>query len=101
MTYTLPRLQQQSINDFTQASGDILSGFETTDVIEESADPSALRTRLKPYVGNMSGQELADLGRHRHQRQALTFFLRRERGLHPSGDGFGIWMRQSNNGETK
>lgn len=32
----------------------------------------------------------------RHQRQALTFFMRREEGLHPSENTIGIWSRQTN-----
>ena len=50
MTFDLQQLQLQSIEDFTRASSDVLAGFETTDSIEESADPRALCTDLKPYV---------------------------------------------------
>jgi hypothetical protein len=32
---------------------------------------------------------------NRHQRQALTFFRRREQGLHPTEESFGMWSRQT------
>lgn len=32
---------------------------------------------------------------YRHQRQALTFFLRREQGLHPTEDSVGLWAPQT------
>ncbi|CAN9079730.1 unnamed protein product [Alternaria alternata] len=83
MTFGLLSLQQPHVGDFTRDSLDVLSGFETTDDFEPSAKPTALRTELKP-----------------HQRQALTFFLRRERGMHPSKDGFGIWLRKTSGGES-
>ncbi|OAL43119.1 hypothetical protein IQ07DRAFT_593302 [Pyrenochaeta sp. DS3sAY3a] len=83
MTFDLPQLQQPNVQDFSRASTDILAGFETIDSIEEAANPTSLRTTLKP-----------------HQRQALGFFLRRERGLHPSEDGFGIWSRQCSEKST-
>ncbi|KAF2833695.1 hypothetical protein CC86DRAFT_461991 [Ophiobolus disseminans] len=83
MTYDLQHMQQQSVDTFTRTSADILAVFETTDSIKESDNPTALRTCLKAY-----------------QRQALTFFLRRERGLHPTEDGFGIWSRRSSEGKT-
>jgi hypothetical protein len=83
MTYELQPLQHPHISNFTRASLDILSGFETTDDLELSAHPTALRTELKL-----------------HQRQALTFFLRRERGMHPNKEGLGIWLRKSNEGQS-
>ena len=36
----------------------------------------------------------------RHQRQALTFFLRRERGMHPNKDGVGIWLLKISKGQS-
>jgi hypothetical protein len=50
MTYELQPLQHPHISNFTRASLDILSGFETTDDLELSAHPTALRTELKLYV---------------------------------------------------
>ena len=100
MTFDLPQLLRQTFGGFTRTSSDILSEFETTDSIEESSDPKALRTSLQPYVRETSKKRCANFGQHRHQRQALTFFLRRERGLHPSEDGFGIWSRQSREGKA-
>jgi hypothetical protein len=50
MTFELLPLQQPHIDYFTRASVDVLSGFETTDDLELSANPTALRTQLKLYV---------------------------------------------------
>jgi hypothetical protein len=50
MTFELSPLQQPHIDNFTRASFDILSAFETTDDLELSANPTALRTELKLYV---------------------------------------------------
>ncbi|PZD31108.1 hypothetical protein A1F97_09928 [Pyrenophora tritici-repentis] len=47
MTFELLPLQQPHIDNFAQASLDVLSGFETTDDLELSANPTALRTELK------------------------------------------------------
>ncbi|KAF2728957.1 hypothetical protein EJ04DRAFT_84209 [Polyplosphaeria fusca] len=68
--------QQHRVEDFSQTPYDLLAGFETTGKLAEAPTPSALRTQLKP-----------------HQRQALTFFLRREQGLHPTTNDMGIWSR--------
>ncbi|RMZ72475.1 global transactivator [Pyrenophora seminiperda CCB06] len=81
-TSDLRPLQPHS-DDFARASLDVLSGFETTDDLELSATPTALRTELKM-----------------HQRQALTFLLRRERGMHPNEDGVGIWLRKTSGGQS-
>ena len=35
------------------------------------------------------------LAMNRHQREALTFFKRREQGLHPSDNAIGIWSHRS------
>ncbi|KAH7085094.1 SNF2 family N-terminal domain-containing protein [Paraphoma chrysanthemicola] len=79
MTFDLLQPQNQQIEDFTRAPHDVLADFETTTSLQRTAKPTALRTDLKP-----------------HQREALTFLLRREQGLHPSEDGFGIWSRRTN-----
>jgi hypothetical protein len=52
MTFDLlQQLQQQpEVDNFSRASLDVLSGFETTDDFELSANPTALRTELKVYV---------------------------------------------------
>jgi hypothetical protein len=47
MTYELLQPQQPHIDNFARASLDILSGFETTDDLEASVTPTALRTELK------------------------------------------------------
>jgi hypothetical protein len=84
MTFDLlQQLQHPEVDNFSRASLDVLSGFETTDDFELSANPTALRTELKV-----------------HQRQALTFFLRRERGMHPNKDGFGVWLRKTSDEQT-
>lgn len=101
MTFDLPQLQQPNVQDFSRASADVLAGFETTDPIEEAANPTSLRTTLKPYVSHAIERRHADITVHRHQRQALSFFFRREQGLHPSEDGFGIWLRQSSQTSTR
>ncbi|KAJ4304938.1 hypothetical protein N0V90_000466 [Kalmusia sp. IMI 367209] len=79
MTFDLPQVKRQTIDDFTRIQLDILTGFETTDYLPESCSPDVLRTTLKV-----------------HQRQALTFFKRREQGLHPSKASLGIWSLQTN-----
>jgi hypothetical protein len=95
MTFDVPPLQQNNLDDFIPTPCDILAEFETTDRIEEAAIPTALCTTLKPYVASTSTYVLlTPTSSTRHQRQALTFFLRRERGLHPSTDDIGIWSRQ-------
>ncbi|CAN9235351.1 unnamed protein product [Alternaria alternata] len=83
MTFELLPLQQPHIGEFTRDHFDVLSGFETTDDLALSVTPTALRTELKL-----------------HQRQALTFFLRRERGMHPNKDGFGMWLRETSEGQS-
>lgn len=50
MTFDLPRLQPQNIGNFVRAPVDVLAGFETTISIDQSTDPTALSTSLKPYV---------------------------------------------------
>ena len=50
MTFDLPRIQQNSVDHLTSTPSDILAGFETTHHLLEAATPTALRTRLKPYV---------------------------------------------------
>jgi hypothetical protein len=50
MTFELLQLQQPHIEDYTRTSLDALSGFETTDDLQPSANPAALRTELKVYV---------------------------------------------------
>ncbi|CAN9415730.1 unnamed protein product [Alternaria alternata] len=83
MTFELSQLQHTSVENFSRASLDVLSGFETTDDFDLSDTPTALRTKLKI-----------------HQRQALTFLLRREKGKHPTKDGLGIWLRKVIEGQT-
>ncbi|EUC41874.1 hypothetical protein COCMIDRAFT_53050, partial [Bipolaris oryzae ATCC 44560] len=83
MTLELLQPQQPHIHDYSRASLDVLSGFETTDDLELSNTPTALCTELKL-----------------HQRQALTFFLKREQGMHPNKDGFGIWLRKCSEGKS-
>ncbi|KAH7408180.1 SNF2 family N-terminal domain-containing protein [Phaeosphaeria sp. MPI-PUGE-AT-0046c] len=82
MTFELFQSQQPHIADFTQASLDILSGFETSHDLDLSATPTALRTELQM-----------------HQKQALTFLLRRERGMHPNVDEHGMWLRNTSLGQ--
>jgi hypothetical protein len=50
MTFDLMQLQQPHTDSFSRASLDILSGFETTDDLDSSASPTALRTELKECV---------------------------------------------------
>jgi hypothetical protein len=50
MTFELLQPQHPHMENFARASLDILSGFETTDGLELSANPTALRTELKMYV---------------------------------------------------
>jgi len=50
MTFDLPQVQQQSVDDSTQTPFDILAGFETTDRLPEANTPSALCTTLQVYV---------------------------------------------------
>jgi hypothetical protein len=101
MTYDLQQLHGQGIDDFTCTYANVLSKFETTASFEESATPTALRTELKMYVTVHLYMRHSDIFQCRHQRQALTFFLRREQGLHPSVDSFGIWSRQFSGGFSK
>ncbi|KAH7068352.1 SNF2 family N-terminal domain-containing protein [Paraphoma chrysanthemicola] len=73
-TSSLSRTPEHSIEDFTQTFQDIFEGFETTDSLEETPTPASLRTSLQ-----------------KHQREALTFLLRRERGRHPCENFIGLW----------
>ena len=50
MTFELSQLQQTVVENFSRASLDVLSGFETTDDFDLSDTPTALRTKLKMYV---------------------------------------------------
>ncbi|CAN9168562.1 unnamed protein product [Alternaria alternata] len=50
MTFELSQLQHTSVENFSRASLDVLSGFETTDDFDLSDTPTALRTKLKMYV---------------------------------------------------
>lgn len=50
MTFELLQLQQTVVENFSRASLDVLSGFETTDDFDLSDTPTALRTKLKMYV---------------------------------------------------
>ncbi|OAL07654.1 hypothetical protein IQ06DRAFT_13635 [Phaeosphaeriaceae sp. SRC1lsM3a] len=83
MTFELLQPQESQISDFSRASLDVLSGFESADDVDLSESPVALRTELKM-----------------HQRQALTFLLRRERGMHPNVDGYGMWLRKASLGQS-
>jgi hypothetical protein len=61
MTFDLlQQLQQPEVDNFSRASLDILSGFETTDDFELSANPTALRTELKVYVFRRESGEPAE-----------------------------------------
>ncbi|KAF2678068.1 hypothetical protein K458DRAFT_464309 [Lentithecium fluviatile CBS 122367] len=79
MTLDLPQMQQNSVDHLTSTASDILAKFETTAHLAETTTPTALRTTLQA-----------------HQREALTFFKRREQGLHPSENAIGTWSRRSN-----
>ncbi|KAH7371973.1 SNF2 family N-terminal domain-containing protein [Pyrenochaeta sp. MPI-SDFR-AT-0127] len=84
MTFDLPQMQLKNVDDFAPSPSDILAGFETTDRLPIADTPTAIRTVLQE-----------------HQRQALTFFIRREEGLHPIENTIGIWSRQTTvNGEN-
>ena len=50
MTFELSQLQHSLVENSAQASRDILSGFETTEDLDLSDTPTALRTKLKMYV---------------------------------------------------
>ena len=50
MTFALSQPQQLHMDNFARASLDVLSGFETAGDFELSANPTALRTELKPYA---------------------------------------------------
>jgi hypothetical protein len=50
MTFELLQPQQPRTENFSRASVDVLSGFETTDDFETAANPTALRTELQVYV---------------------------------------------------
>ncbi|KAF2178931.1 hypothetical protein K469DRAFT_597911 [Zopfia rhizophila CBS 207.26] len=63
MTFDLHQEQHHRIDKFTRAADDILANFETTEVLVQAETPCALRTKLQV-----------------HQKQALTFFKRRELG---------------------
>jgi hypothetical protein len=91
MTFDLPQAQLQTITGFTQTSADVLKDFETTDCFEEAANPPALKTTLQAYVLTMPTKDFANITLDRHQLQALTFFRRRDQGLHPTRDGIDIW----------
>jgi hypothetical protein len=95
MTYDLCRHQHQALTDFAQSSSDVLKDFETTDRFEEAADPAALLTTLQAYVYAVSREGFAKIEPYRHQRQALTFFRKREKGLHPTRDDIDIWPRRT------
>ncbi|KAJ6200143.1 SNF2 family N-terminal domain-containing protein [Bipolaris maydis] len=71
MTFDLLQPRQLYIDNYSRASLDVLSGFETTDDLELSATPTALRTELKL----------------------------REQGMHPNKDGFGVWLRKWSEGK--
>jgi hypothetical protein len=61
MTFDLlQQLQQPEVDNFSRASLDVLSGFETTDEFELSANPTALRTELKVYVIRRESGEPAE-----------------------------------------
>ncbi|KAH3978576.1 hypothetical protein HBI24_114000 [Parastagonospora nodorum] len=83
MTFEMTKPREPRMDNFARPSLDVLSGFETTGHLEPSANPTALRTGLKM-----------------HQRQALSFLMKRERGMHPNEDGFGIWLRKTNEGHS-
>jgi hypothetical protein len=50
MTFELSQLQHSLVENSAQASRDILSGFETTEDLDLSDTPTALRTKLQMYV---------------------------------------------------
>lgn len=50
MTFDLPPVQQQNINNFTPFLSDILAGFETTNRLPVADTPTAIRTILQAYV---------------------------------------------------
>ncbi len=50
MTFELPKMPQDSVDELSRTSCDILAGFETTAWLDEAVTPTALRTILKPYV---------------------------------------------------
>lgn len=62
MTFELSQPQQHSVEDFARTSLDILADFETTNSLELSASPTALRTNLQPYVIHSCTGDLADPG---------------------------------------
>ncbi|KAF2728990.1 hypothetical protein EJ04DRAFT_83930 [Polyplosphaeria fusca] len=78
MTFDLQREQHPCISEYTRAADDILTNFETTEVLPQAKTPCALRTKLQV-----------------HQKQALGFFKRRELGRS------GIWTPKTSASGTQ
>ncbi|CAN9185696.1 unnamed protein product [Alternaria alternata] len=56
MTFELSQLQHTSVENFSRASLDVLSGFETTDDFDLSDTPTALRTKLKIFANAVTDE---------------------------------------------
>ncbi|ORY00157.1 SNF2 family N-terminal domain-domain-containing protein [Clohesyomyces aquaticus] len=81
MTFDLQQGQSYCVNEFARVAKDLLAGFETSNDIAQTATPSALRTQLRL-----------------HQRQALSFFKKRELGLSPLGTDAAVWVQKPDAG---
>ncbi|KAF2235058.1 hypothetical protein EV356DRAFT_445723 [Viridothelium virens] len=73
MTFHLREEQPPVLQKLIRQTKDVLAHFETSEALKETDTPSTLRTQLQA-----------------HQRQALTFLLRRER------TGAGVWVKETN-----
>jgi hypothetical protein len=60
-TFELFQLPKPHTENFTRAAIDVLSGFETTNDFELTANPTALRTELQVYVICRGINELANI----------------------------------------
>ncbi|KAI9710148.1 MAG: hypothetical protein M1820_002950 [Bogoriella megaspora] len=75
MTFDLRKQICHTVHDFVGETNNVLSDFETTEILAESQTPSALYTELQV-----------------HQRQALTFLQRREK------IGQAVWRKEVDEG---
>lgn len=71
---------------------DIFSDFETTDSLPETVTPGCLATELYRFVDSLCRSKYLYLNpQFRHQKQALTFMLNREKGWAFSGETHDVW----------
>jgi hypothetical protein len=93
-TFELFQLPNPHIENFTRATIDVLSGFETTDDFELTANPTALRTGLQVYVICRGMNELAKV--KPQASETNTYFLLETRTRFASKWGWFWYMAAKN-----